>query len=41
MPWIQDDGTWNGRLDNQIIDSWYVNDVDNNELEGKMRGYVQ
>ncbi len=40
MPWIQDDGTWNGRLDNQIIDSWYVNDVDNTELEGKMRGFA-
>jgi hypothetical protein len=40
MPWIQDDGTWNGRLDNQIIDSWSVNDVDNHELEGKMRGFV-
>lgn len=40
MPWIQDDGTWNGRLDNQIIDSWYVNDVDNTELEGKLRGFA-
>jgi hypothetical protein len=44
MPWIQDDGTWNGHLfpsiDERIIDSWSVNDVDNHELEGKMRGFV-
>lgn len=40
MPWIQDDGTWNGRLDNEIIDSWFVNDVDNQILEGKIRGFV-
>lgn len=41
MPAIKDDGTWNGRLENQIVDSWFVNDVDNDELEGKMRGFVE
>ena len=45
MPWIQDDGTWNGASfkgepNGDIIDSWSIDNVDNMELEGKMRGFA-
>jgi hypothetical protein len=39
MPAIASDSI--GKLDNLIIDSWFVNDVDNDELEGKMRGFAE
>jgi len=39
MPAIPSDSI--GKLDNLTIDSWFVNDVDNDELEGKMMGFVE
>jgi hypothetical protein len=39
MPHIKD-GEWNPNGKRQVIDSWFVNDVDNDILDMKARGLV-